>query len=123
MGLNILYGKIKQVPVTRVRELVEAQAYFIDVREADEFEKGHIRSAVNIPLSEFRERISEIPTDRPVYLYCRTSHRSYRACLALMHRGYQEVYNVSGSFQGLCLYEYYNDVTTERTPIVTDYVF
>lgn len=123
VGLNILYGKVKQVPVTRVRDLVETQAYMIDVREADEFEKGHVKNAVNIPLSEFRERIGEIPMDKPVYLYCRTSHRSYSACLALMHRGYREVYNVSGSFQGLCLYEYYNDITTKRVRIVTDYVF
>lgn len=122
-GLNILYGKIRQVPVSGVRGLVESGAYLIDVREADEYEKGHVVNAVNIPLSEFRERIEEIPKDRPVYLYCRTSHRSYNACLALMHSGHPEVYNISGSFQGLCLYEYYNDMATGRTRIVTDYIF
>ena len=122
-GLNILYGKIRQVPVSGVRGLVESGAYLIDVREADEFEKGHVVNAVNIPLSEFRERIEQIPRDRPVYLYCRTSHRSYNACLALMHSGHPEVYNISGSFQGLCLYEYYNDMATGRQRIVTDYIF
>ena len=122
-GLNILYGKIRQIPVYDVRPLVEAGAYFIDVREVDEYAKGHVTGAVNIPLSEFRERIGEIPTDRPVYLYCRTSHRSYQACLALMQSGHPQVYNVSGSFQGLCLYEYYNDMVTGRQRIVTDYIF
>lgn len=123
VGLNILYGRVKQVPVTKVRELVEAGAYIVDVREAEEYQKGHVINAVNIPLSELRERICEIPQDKPVYLYCRTSQRSYNACLVLTHRGYRQVYNISGSFQGLCLYEYYHDVTTGRPRIVTDYTF
>lgn len=123
VGLNILYGKIRQVPVAKVRELVENQAFIIDVRERDEYEKGHVINAVNIPLSELRERINEIPADRPVYLYCRTSHRSYSACLVLIHKGYPEVYNIAGSFQGLCLYEYYNDMVTGRPQIVTNYIF
>lgn len=36
-------------------------AYIIDVREAMEFENGHIKGAINIPLSELREKANEIP--------------------------------------------------------------
>ena len=66
VGLNLLHDKFRQVPVYKVRELVENNACIIDVREADEFEKGHLINAVNIPMSQFRERLSEIPTDVPV---------------------------------------------------------
>ena len=73
---NLLSGSFKQVNVDKVRELVEEGAYIVDVRERMEFENGHIKGAVNIPLSELRERVNEIPKDKNVYLHCRTGQRS-----------------------------------------------
>ena len=43
--------------------------------------------------------------------------------MALQNRGYDNVWNISGSFLGICLYEYFNDVTWHRQPIVTAYNF
>jgi NADPH-dependent 2,4-dienoyl-CoA reductase/sulfur reductase-like enzyme/rhodanese-related sulfurtransferase len=120
---NLLNGDYKQVNVDKVRELVEKGEVIIDVREKAEFENGHIIGAVNIPLSEIRERIDEIPKDRDVYLHCRTGQRSYNAALLLQYLGYQKVYNVAGSFLGLSYYEYYNDKAYNREPIVTAYNF
>ncbi|NLB19765.1 MAG: FAD-dependent oxidoreductase [Clostridium sp.] len=123
VGLNILYKKFEQVPVTKVRELVEEKACIIDVREKHEFENGHLINAVNIPLSELRDRLDEVPKDKPVYLHCRSSHRSYNAVMALQNRGWDNVFNISGSYLGICLYEYYTDVVTGREKIVTKYNF
>jgi rhodanese-related sulfurtransferase len=95
----------------------------MDIREKPEFERGHIKSAVNIPLSELRDRLQEIPGDRPVYVYCRTGQRSYNAVLALQNSGFANVYNITGGFLGLSFYEYFNDQTTGREPIVTGYNF
>ena len=86
-ALNLLYGRVRQVPVTKVRELVETGACIIDVREKNEYGLGHLKTSVNIPLSELRDRLDEIPRDRPVYLHCRSSQRSYNACMALVNRG------------------------------------
>lgn len=123
VSLNILNGRFKQVPVYKVRELVENNEFIIDVREKHEFEAGHFLNAVNIPLSEFRNRINEIPKDRPVYLHCRSSQRSYNALMALNNLGYSNAYNISGSFLGACYYEYFNDETSGRNKIVTKYNF
>ena len=123
VAINILEHRYEQVPVSKVRELVESGAYIIDVREPKEFSKGHLRGAVNIPLSKFRENIDKIPKDRDVYLHCRSSQRSYNAVMALKNRGYDRVYNISGSFLGICLYEYFRDKTEGRKPIVTKYNF
>ncbi|ELC8442268.1 FAD-dependent oxidoreductase [Clostridium perfringens] len=120
---NLLDGAFKQVYVHEIRDLVENKAYIIDVREVHEYEVGHIKGAKNIPLSEIRDRLDEIPTDRPVYLHCRSAQRSYNACLALQHLGFNNIYNVSGGFMGISFYEYYNDKVNDREPIVTEYNF
>lgn len=123
VALNQLYGDYKEVAVTETRRLVEEGAYIIDVREKNEFSRGHVKNAINIPLSEFRERIDEIPKDRPVYLHCRSGQRSYVAVKTLMNLGYENVYNMAGSFLGLCLYEWFDDQRLNREKIVTEYNF
>ena len=67
IACNVLEGRFKQVTVDQVRRLVEEGAYIIDVRERGEYERGHIKGAHLVPLSELRERINEIPKDRPVF--------------------------------------------------------
>ena len=120
---NILQGTFKQVYVQNVRELVESGAFIVDVREKDEYELSHIVGAKNIPLSEIRDRLDEIPKDKKVYLHCRSAQRSYNACLALGHLGFDNIYNVSGGFMGISFYEYFHDQVTDREKIVTDYNF
>lgn len=120
---NLLHGHFKQVKVDEVRKLIENHAYILDVREKNEFECGHLINAHNIPLSELRERMNEIPKDQPVYVHCRSGQRSYNAVMALQNSGFSNVFNVSGSFLGICLYEYFTDITTNRDKIVTAYNF
>lgn len=123
VALNIMNNTFKQVHVSDVRKLVEENAYIIDAREKNEYEEGHIINAVNIPLSEIRNRIDEIPTDKPVYIHCRSAQRSYNASVLLGHLGFENIYNISGSFLGICFYEYFRDKSENRKPIVTNYNF
>lgn len=123
VGLNVLYGRLRQVRVSKVRELVENQAFIVDVRERAEFDRGHLLNAINIPLSELRSRLDEIPRDVPVYLHCRSGQRSYNAYMVLANKGYRNIYNISGSYLGVCLYEYFDDVVQKRDKIVTQYNF
>lgn len=123
VGLNIIHSCFKQVHVHEVRELVENDAFIIDVRNKDEYEEGHLINSINIPLGEIRDRTDEIPKDRSVYLHCRTGQRSYNAVMALQHLGFDNAVNVSGSFMGISFFEYYNDQVQDRKPIVTAYNF
>lgn len=120
---NILTGDSKVVGFSDVRQLVENNALIIDVREPMEFEMGHIAGAKNIPLSIFRRYIHRIPKDVNIYLYCRSGQRSYNALRILMSNGYTNVYNIQGSFNAICHYEYFNDIDKNRKPIVTAYNF
>lgn len=123
IGSNLLDGNYKQVNVDKVRSLVENNNVIIDVREPGEYMSGHIKGSINIPLSQLRDRIGEIPKEEPVYVHCRTGQRSYNAVLALQNLGYTNVINITGSFLGLSFYEFYNDVSSGRESIVTEYNF
>ena len=118
---NLLHGAFMQISMSEVRDLVEKDAYILDVREMDEYEAGHINNTRIIPLSQLRDRYEEIPKDVPVYIHCRSGQRSYNAVLALKAKGYTQVFNISGGFLGICAYEYFNDKTMGRKPIVTEY--
>lgn len=120
---NLLGDDYKQVHFSQVRELVESGACIIDVREKNEYAIGHLNTAINIPMSEIRQRINEIPTDRPLYIQCKGGQRSYNVCLLLKHLGFKEVYNITGGFVEITLFEYFNDKTQNRKPILTSYSF
>lgn len=120
---NVLERKFKQEHFSKVRELLEAGECIIDIREKNEYAEGHLKGVPNIPLSELRERVNEIPKDRTVYLQCRSGQRSYNACLLLQNLGYTNVVNVTGGILGISMYEYFNDKTQNREPIVTKYFF
>ncbi|MCD6476343.1 MAG: FAD-dependent oxidoreductase [Anaerolineaceae bacterium] len=120
---NILHGAFKQISIKKIRELLDQNAYILDVREVPEYKASHIINAINIPLSQLRDRMKEIPKDQPVYVHCRSGQRSYNAVLALQSNGYDKVFNLSGGFLGVCVNEYFNNKMTGRKAIVTDYSF
>ncbi|MDW8395367.1 MAG: rhodanese-like domain-containing protein [Anaerolineae bacterium] len=68
----------------------------IDVRSREEFKGGHIPGAVNIDVQEIDRRLSEIPRDKPVVLYCRSGSRSAIAASILKRAGFAEVYDLGG---------------------------
>lgn len=123
IGSSLLRKDFKQIRVDKVRELVESGAKIIDVRENNEYERGHIKGAENIPFSEIRERLDEIPKDKPVYVHCRSGQRSYNVALLLQHLGFNSIYNIAGSFLALSYYEYFNDKNYDRESILTQYNF
>lgn len=120
---NVLERRFKQEHFSKVRELLEAGECIIDIREKNEYAEGHLKGVPNIPLSELRERVNEVPKDRTVYLQCRSGQRSYNACLLLQNLGYTNVINITGGILGISMYEYFNDKTQNREPIVTKYFF
>jgi rhodanese-related sulfurtransferase len=68
----------------------------VDVRTSEEFSGGYIPGAININLQELQQKLSRIPTDKPVIVYCRSGNRSAFAANILKQAGYTEVYDLGG---------------------------
>ena len=71
-------------------------AVFVDVREPDEWEEGHIPDALHLPLAELPGRLAELPANRDLVLVCRSGGRSYAATEFLRHHGIQQAVNLDG---------------------------
>jgi NADPH-dependent 2,4-dienoyl-CoA reductase/sulfur reductase-like enzyme/rhodanese-related sulfurtransferase len=73
--------------------------FLLDVRESSEIaESGLLSNAVHIPLGELRDRLSELPRDRRILVYCQKGQRGYLAACALKGSGFEDVANLRGGF-------------------------
>ncbi len=81
------------------QQINRAEYLILDVRTAAEIKKvGRIPNSINIPLEELRERLQEIPTGRPIAVYCAAGMRGYLAVRLLKHKGFADVRNLEGGF-------------------------
>lgn len=89
------------MPIITWRELVQQknEVMLIDTRTPEEFSFGSIPGAINIPLDDLRDRMSEVPTSKPVVLFCAVGLRGYLAQRILMGNGYRNVRNLSGGYK------------------------
>jgi phage shock protein E len=86
-----------KIDVTETKRRLDSGAsILIDVRESEEWRDGHIPGSVHIPLGQLDERLSEIPRERDILLFCRSGNRSGRATAALRSIGFTRVTNVEG---------------------------
>jgi len=91
---NALSG---DMPLAEWEQLGRTDALLLDVREPDEFAAGHIPSAINLPLSQLRQRYTELPRQREIWISCGVGQRAYYATRFLAQHGYQPR-NLSGGY-------------------------
>lgn len=78
----------------RMREIVRSHIEdytILDVREPEEFAKGHIPGARNMPIREFYKKAMALSPDKPVIVYCNTQKRSYIAYRKLIEMGFRHI--------------------------------
>ena len=96
---NIISGKM---PVVYWQDVLTAKAesvFILDVRTEDEFSLDNIEGSLNIPIDDLRDRLSEIPKDKTIYVFCAIGLRGYLATNILIQRGFTNVYNISGGYK------------------------
>ncbi len=94
---NVLNGDLEEVQWDEIESLDPDRAVLLDVREAMEWQEGHIPGAIHIPLGQLRARLSELPREKEIVVYCRSGQRSYYACRILNQRGFR-ARNLSGAY-------------------------
>jgi rhodanese-related sulfurtransferase len=85
------------MPVADWRDVGTTEALLLDVREPDEFARGHVAGAVNLPLSQLRARWNELPRQREIWISCGVGQRAYFATRFLRQHGYR-ARNLSGGY-------------------------
>jgi len=73
----------------------------IDVRKKSEYDSEHVLGAINIPLNQINQHLSEFPKDKPFVLYCAGGYRSMIASSILKQRGWENFSDVEGGFTAI----------------------
>ena len=100
--LNQTKNQIKEVSVQEVNDKLNPDNGFtlLDVREADEWEQGHLNKAIFLPRGFLEVKADKILTDKnqPIVVYCAGGTRSAFAAKTLQDLGYSKVYSMRGGF-------------------------
>ena len=94
---------IEEIDLHAADAAIRTADVLIDVREADEYQAGHIPGAVNIPRGLLEFKLSNDPTltrrDLNLVLYCKNSGRSALAACSLQDMGYGHVLSIAGGYE------------------------
>ncbi|MBX2904010.1 MAG: rhodanese-like domain-containing protein [Chitinophagales bacterium] len=83
-------------PSVNYKELMQQGAQIVDVRTKAEFNGGHIRGSVNIPLNNLSNHYASLKKNKPIITCCASGVRSAQAKSILKENGFTEVYNGGG---------------------------
>jgi len=116
---NIIHERVKSISWRELQAMDKNKITLINVCTKDECALNTIKGSVNIPLDEIRSHWGEIPTDKPVVVFCAVGLRGYIASRVLTQHGY-DVYNLTGGLKTYalstaeqCSEPYNNEPTTK----------
>ncbi len=91
---------VREITVQELKSAIDAGALVVDVREASEYEEGHVPSAQFVPLSTVADNLDVFRSSNEVFIVCHSGGRSMRACEFLHDQGITNVVNVIGGTSG-----------------------
>ena len=77
-------------------QLINDGAVIVDVRTKGEYQQGHIKGSMNIPLNNLSNQLTKLKKDKPIITCCASGMRSAQAKRILKSNGYADVYNGGG---------------------------
>ena len=94
-GQQLVYTTIS-VSDARAMLQFSSNVLVVDVRTTEEYAQGHLKGAINIPLSDLPLRIGALEHNRPILVYCQTGIRGAQASTILVKAGFTKVFNLEG---------------------------
>jgi len=89
------------MPVVHWTDPSSPETMFLDVRDPDEFEEGHLPGAINIPVNMLRSQLDRVSGSKDLRIYCAVGQRGYLATRILAQHGVVGR-NLSGGFASRC---------------------
>ncbi len=101
---NIFEGQSRHIQWNEIvdsgdDEKINEEYTLLDVRNPDEHAQAALPGSINIPNTELRERMKEVPSGKPIVVYCGVGLRGYLAERILRQNGFEQVYNLSGGYK------------------------
>lgn len=96
---NIISGAMPVISWREIKKYNPLEMILLDVRTKEEFSLGTIKGAINIPLDELRQRMEELPKNKPIVVFCAVGLRGYLATKILIANGFESVKNLSGGYK------------------------
>ena len=84
------------ISVEDAYKLYPDDAFFLDVRDLNEWDTGHVPDTINIPLDQLADRVNELPTDQDIVVICRSGNRSEIGRDLLLQAGFKNVTSMVG---------------------------
>ncbi|AGK95692.1 DsrE/DsrF/DrsH-like family protein [Clostridium pasteurianum] len=102
---NVLTGKSDVITPVELMDYDMSNSTLVDVRSEIEFDSGHMEGAINIPVDNLRERISELDKNKEIIVYCQVGLRGYVAERMLKQKDFK-VKNLTGGYKTVSLLNY-----------------
>jgi len=96
--LERIFGK-----KVNLQEVISGGAVILDVRTKGEFQSGHLRNSINIPVDKLEGNLKKLDKNKPIITCCASGARSASARRILLSNGFEQVYN-GGSWSSLKKY-------------------
>jgi rhodanese-related sulfurtransferase len=86
--LELIFGK-----KVDLQDVISNGAVIVDVRTKVEFQSGHLRNSINIPVDNLEQNLKKLKKDKPIIMCCASGSRSASAMRLLKSNGFEQVYN------------------------------
>lgn len=93
---NAIKNLFRTSAPTDYSELIKQGAIILDVRSKGEFQSGHIKGSINIPVDVLSGNLSKLKKDKPIITCCASGMRSASAKSILQSNGFANVHNGGG---------------------------
>lgn len=102
---NVLAGRLEVITTEEFMAYDKENTTVLDVRTDIEFNNGHVEGAINIPVDNLRERITELDSNKEILVYCQVGLRGYIAARILKHHGFK-VRNLTGGYKSISMFKF-----------------
>jgi len=91
--MNLFQRLFSSAPAVDLKTIIDEGAFLVDVRSPGEFNSGHVKGSVNIPLDSIPNQLAKFKNKKNIIVFCRSGMRSSQAKNILKQNGFTNVIN------------------------------